>query len=281
MKRIIKEYILITIGVMLLGAGVYYFLSPSNLAAGGVSGLAMVINKFLPGISLSVLMLIMNVALFIIGFALIGSNFGAKSIYATIALSVSIWLYEKVYPVNGPILDDLLIVLIFGILISGVGMAIVFNQNASTGGTDIIAKIINKYFHVDIGKSLFIADFLITFAAGMVFGIRTGMYALLGVFMNSIVIDSFIQGYNMCMQMTIISDQGEKIKNYIIHDLSRGVTLYEARGAFTGDSKEVIMTVVSRREFIKIKQFIADNDKNAFITVGSVHEVLGEGFGEI
>ncbi|MBZ4664133.1 MAG: YitT family protein [Caloramator sp.] len=281
MKKAIKEYILITLGIFLVAVGIYYFLVPSNLAAGGVSGLAIVINQFFPSIPVGLLMLGMNIILFIIAFIVIGSNFGAKTIYSSLGLSGMIWVLEKLYPISQPMVDDLLLQLLFGILISGIGMGIVFNQNASTGGTDIIAKIINKFFHIDIGKSLLLSDFLITLAAGLTFGPKIGMYALLGVVINGFVIDNVIQGLNVCKQVTIISSKSEEIKKYIIEELGRGVTIYDGRGAFTGEKKEVLMTIISRKEFIKLREYIKELDKRAFISVSNVHEVLGEGFTEL
>ncbi|GFR35670.1 YitT family protein [Thermobrachium celere] len=281
MKKAVKEYVLITLGIFLVAVGIYYFLVPSDLAAGGVSGLAIVINKFFPAIPVGLLMLGMNIVLFIIAFIVIGSNFGAKTIYSSLGLSAMIWCLEKIYPISQPIVDDLLLQLLFGILISGIGMGIVFNQNASTGGTDIIAKIINKFFHIDIGKSLLLSDFLITLAAGLTFGPKIGMYALLGVVINGLVIDNVIQGLNVCKQVTIISEKSEEIKKYIIEELGRGVTIYDGRGAYTGEKKEVLMTIISRKEFIRLREYIKELDKRAFISVSNVHEVLGEGFTEI
>lgn len=281
MRKAVKEYAFITAGIMLVAAGVYYFLVPSNLAAGGVSGLAMVINKFVPTLPVGLLMLLMNIILFIIAFIIIGPNFGAKTIYASLGLSGMIWFFEKFAPIKNAMTDDLLLNLLFGILIGGIGMGIIFNQNASTGGTDIIAKIINKFFHIDIGKSLLMSDFIITLMAGFTFGAEIGMYALLGVIINGYVIDEVIQGITICKQVTVISSKGSEIKKFIIEELQRGVTVYEAKGAYTGETREVLMTIVSRREFIKLRNFIKETDNKAFITINNVHEVLGEGFKEL
>lgn len=281
MRETIKEYILITIGAILVAISVHFFLSPANLAAGGVSGIAIILYKFFPQIPIGLMMLVMNAILFVVGFIFIGNNFGAKTIYASLSLSGITWILEKLFPMKGPVVDDLFIVMIFGVLISGAGMALVFNQNASTGGTDIIAKILNKYMHLEIGKALLVSDFFITLGAAAVFGLLTGMYALLAVIVNGFAIDAVIQGFSTCMQVTIISEKGEKIKSYIIDELSRGVTLYKATGAYTGDSKEVIVTVVSRREFIRLKGYVSMLDKTAFVTVANTHEVLGEGFKDI
>mgnify|MGYP001038282032 CR=1 FL=1 len=204
----VREFLLLNIGLFLVGAGIYYFMVPNNLAAGGVSGLAMVINSYFPGVPIGALMLGMNIVLFIAAAILISVSFAIKTVYSSFALSGMIWLMELVYPIKAPIIDDLLIQLLFGIIISAFGMGIVFNQNGSTGGTDIIAKIINKYFHIPIGKGLLAADFLITLFAGVTFGPKIGMYALLGVFINGFAIDMVIDGFNVVKQVVIITEKG-------------------------------------------------------------------------
>lgn len=281
MKKSIKEFIFINIGLLILAVGISFFLIPNNLAVGGVSGIAIVINHYIPILSVGVSMLIMNGILFVVGFIFIGPHFGAKTIYSSFALSGMIGILERVYPLAKPITDDLFIELIFGILIGAVGMAIVFNQNASTGGTDIIAKILNKYYHMDIGKSLLIADFIVTVLAAISFGPKIGMYALIGVILNGVVIDSVIEGLNVYKKVEIVSKNGEEIKKFIIEELGRGATLYTAKGAYTNEKKEIITTVVGKKEFIKLKNFIKDADRNAFIITYKVHETLGEGFKDI
>ncbi|MFA9397103.1 MAG: YitT family protein [Clostridiaceae bacterium] len=281
MKKIFKEYFLITFGVVLVAAGIYFFLMPNDLAAGGVNGLGIILNNFFPKLPVGFIMLVLNLILFVIGFLLIGSNFGMKTIYASISLSGVIWLFEKVYPIKTPLIDDLMIQLIFGVLISGAGMGIVFNHNASTGGTDIIAKIINKFFHLDIGKAMLLSDFFITLLAGVTFGLQLGLYALLGVIMNSFVIDTVIEGFTVCKEIVIISKEGDKVKKFIIDELGRGATIYFAKGGFSGKEKEVITTIMDRKEFIRLRNYIKEIDSTAFITVNNVKETLGEGFKSI
>jgi uncharacterized membrane-anchored protein YitT (DUF2179 family) len=281
MKIIIKQYILITIGIALLAAGFYFFLVPNDLAVGGVSGLAMVINWYIPGLTIGAIMLVLNIILFIVGFIFIGASFGVKTIYASFGLSGMIWALEKSFPMSGSITNDLFLELIFGILIGAVGMGMVFNQNASTGGTDIIAKILNKYFHIDIVKALLIADFLVTVLAAIAFGPRIGMYALLGVILNGFTIDAVIAGLNNCKKVEVVSSRGEDIKRFIIQNLNRGATLYIAKGAYTNDDKEIITTVVGKRQFIKLKNYIKEIDKKAFIITYNVHETIGEGFKDL
>lgn len=281
MKKIIKEYILITIGLALVAIGFYFFLVPNDLAVGGVSGLAMVINWYMPGMTIGAIMLVLNVILFIIGFIFIGASFGIKTIYSSLGLSGIIWVLEKSYPISGSITNDLFLELIFGILIGAVGLGMVFNQNASTGGTDIIAKILYKYFHLDIGKALLLADFFVTILAGVAFGPKIGMYALLGVIMNGFIIDAVIAGMNNCKKIEVVSSKGEDIKKFIIEELERGATLYTAKGAYTNEEKEIITTVLGKKQFIKLKNYMKEIDKKAFIITYNAHEILGEGFKDI
>ncbi|MDF2593254.1 MAG: YitT family protein [Clostridia bacterium] len=278
MKNKVKEYILITLGCLLVAVGIYYFLVPSNLAAGGVSGLAMVIGRFEPGLPIGLMMLAMNIILFIIAFIFLGSGFGAKTIYSSLSLSGMIWILEQVFPIKSSIAGDMFIELVFGIMISAIGMGIIFNQNASTGGTDIIAKIINKYLHIDIGKSLLLSDFLITLLAAIAFDIKTGMYALLGVVINGFVIDTVIEGLNISKQVMIISTNPEAIKVFILNELGRGATVYTAKGAFTDMEKEIITTTIGRKQVVKLKNYVKKIDQKAFMTIVDAHETLGEGF---
>jgi uncharacterized membrane-anchored protein YitT (DUF2179 family) len=281
MKKIVREYILITVGLALVAAGFYFFLVPNDLAVGGVSGLAMVINWYMPGLTIGAIMLVLNVVLFIIGFIFIGSSFGVKTIYSSFGLSGMIWALEKFCPMSGSITNDLFLELIFGILIGAVGLGMVFNQNASTGGTDIIAKILNKYFHLDIGKALLLADFFVTVLAGIAFGPKIGMYALLGVIINGFTIDAVIAGMNICKKVEVVSSKGEEVKKFIIEELDRGATLYTAKGAYTNEEKEIITTVLGKKQFIRLRNYIKEIDKKAFIMTYNVHETLGEGFKDI
>lgn len=275
-KDKIKDFTLITMGVLLVGISVVYFFQPNNIAAGGVSGLAIIINHYIPSISIGPLILIMNFILYIVAFVIIGSNFGGKSIYASLALSVAIWALEKYIPFN--VTDDLMLATIFGTLIAASGLAIVFNANASTGGTDILAKILNRYFHFNIGRALLMVDFIVTFLGAITFGINVGLYALLAVIISGIAIDKIIAGFNICSEVTIISSKNNDISRYILDELERGCTFIKGVGAFTGKDTALLYTVLGRSEFIKLKRYISSVDKNAFITVGEVHEVMGEGF---
>ena len=277
MKReSIKEFALITMGIFLVAVSVVYFFEPNNIAAGGITGLAIVINHYIPFISIGPLVLMMDAILFIVALIVLGAKFGAKTIYSSFLLSTSMWLMQTFIPIN--ITNDLILATIFGTLISAVGMAIVFNANASTGGTDIIAKILNKFFHFEIGKSLLIVDFLVTLLGAVTFGINIGLYGLLAVIINGVVIDNIIAGFKTKSEITIISEKNKEISKFILDDLERGCTFIKGIGGFTRKDTSILYTVLDRNEFIKLKNKIKEIDKNAFITVGEVHEVMGEGF---
>lgn len=278
MNNVIKEYIIITIGFIIVALGLTLFIIPSNLAAGGVTGLALVISTNFPIFSIGFLLLSINAILFVIAFLTLGPAFGARSIYASLGLSGTIWLFQTIFPMEQPFTDDIFINLVFGMLVSSTGMAMVLYQNASTGGTDIVAKILNKYFQLEIGKSLLIVDFIVTILATITFGPRLGMYAILGVILNGFMIDNIIAGLETKINVNIVTTDTEKVREYIIGNLVRGATIYNAEGAYTNSPKKVIVAVMSKREFIQLKKYVAEIDPRAFVTANVVHSVLGEGF---
>jgi uncharacterized membrane-anchored protein YitT (DUF2179 family) len=278
MKNKIKDFILLFIGSVFVAVGTYFFLAPNKIAAGGISGAAIIINNLIPKLPIGGLMMSMEVVLFLLGIVIIGPFFGGKTIFCSFSISGIILIFEELFPKVQPINNDVLVQLIFGVLICGLGMGLVFNQNASTGGTDIIAKIINKYFNISIGNSLLAADIIVTVAATSVFGLNVGIYSILGVIINCTLIDKVIKTLNTYKQVAIISSQGEEIKRYIMEVLERSATIYYAKGAYNNSESEVITTILSRKQFQQLKQFIADIDDRAFITINEVNEVLGEGF---
>lgn len=281
MNNKFKEYVWTTIGFLILAAGIKFFLAPNKIAGGGVTGAAIIINNFIPKLSIGILMLIMNIVLFIVAFIVIGGKFGVKTIYTSLGLSGALSILDKIFPETMCATNDLFLATVFGTFLSGIGMGIVFNQNASTGGTDILAKILNKFIHLDIGKSLLIVDFIVTIFAGIIFSPEIGMYALLSVIINGFMIDSVIEGLNKCKAIMVLSSKNDLINKYIIEELERGCTIFQAKGAYSGEMKEVLYTVLDRKQFVKLKTYIKSIDKRAFITVSDSHEVLGEGFKDI
>ncbi len=276
-----KEYVLITLGVILVAIGIEFFLAPNKIAAGGVSGMAIIINYYMPRVPIGLLMLIMNVILFIIAFIVIGNKFGGKTIYTSLSLSGIIWVMDRIITPSMVVTKNLILASLFGTFMCGIGLGIVFNQNASTGGTDILAKILNKFVHLDIGKSLLIVDFIITLFAAISFGADAGMYALLSVIINGFVVDTVIEGLNISKQIMIISSQNDLISKFIIEQLERGCTLLAGKGGYTKEDTYILYTVLGRKEFIRLKKYIKEIDTKAFITINDAHEVLGEGFKDI
>lgn len=278
LARNLKEYFVITCGILIMILGLNFFLEPSELAVGGVFGFAMIINSLFSFIEIGDAMLVMNIVLFIVAFIVIGREFGAKTIYSSLLLSYLVKITSDIFTIVEPLTDDLFLNLFFGILLQGIGMAVIFYYGASTGGTDIIAKIINKFTNINIGKALFAADFLIVIGACFTFGLTKGLYALLGVIMNAVVIDNMIEGLDLKIHISIVSKQLLQIQNYVIEELERGATIYEAKGAYTGEPKFVMHVVMNRKEFILLKKHIKTIDQDAFVIAHNVREVMGEGF---
>lgn len=273
-----KSFLIINFGLLITALGMYFFLIPSDLAAGGVTGLAIVINRILPQVPVGLIMIIFNIFLFSLAFLVIGKEFGGLTVYNSLLLSALIYIFELFIPMSKPLIDDLLVNLIYGILISSVGMAIIFNQNASTGGTDIIAMIISKFAHLNIGKSLLIADSIVAISAIAVLGIEVGLYSLLGILINTTLIDKVIAGFNTKYQVAIISEKEDIINKFITEEMNRGVTILYGVGGYSNRDKRVMYTVVPRSEYGIIKHKVMEVDPTAFIWVNLVNEVHGEGY---
>lgn len=280
MKKL-KEYIIITIGVIFVVAATEFFLVPNKIAAGGVIGIAILLNNLFPVFSVGTLMLMMNILLFIVAFIIIGNKFGAKTIYCSLSISGMIWLWDKT-PLKGyAVTSNLFLATTFGTMLSGIGMGIVFNENASTGGTDILAKILNKFMHINIGKALLAVDLLVTLFCGAEFGVEIGMFALLAVIANGFVIDKVIEGLSVSKQVIVISSKSDIISRYIIEEIERGCTIFHGKGCYSGKDIYILYSILGRGEFIKLRKYIKLVDSKAFISVSDAHEVLGEGFKDI
>lgn len=278
MTRKLKRFMGINIGLLTMSVGLYFFLIPSQMAVGGVTGFAMVIKHYMPSLNLGIIMGAFNILLLILAFLLIGADFFGYTIYCSLVLSGIIGSLEYIFPMTGYASEDLMLNLIYGIIIQGVGMAMVFHQNASTGGTDIIAKILNKYFKVDIGKALFLSDALIVIMAGITFGKILGLYALMGILINGFVIDKLIEQINQKFHILIISEEYVTISEYIQNELNRGNTRICGKGGYSSLEKQILSVVLNRREYVKLKQAVIKIDPEAFLTASSTHEVIGRGF---
>jgi len=278
MLQALKSYLVINIGLLLVAVEINFIMIPNNLVTGGVSGLAIIINHIMPRLSVGAIMLLCNIVLFIICFLIIGPDFGNKTVYSSFMLTFLVWLLQKICPISVPIMDDTLAQLIIAVFLSSTGMALIFKQNGSTGGTDIIAKILNKFFGIGLGKGVLISDISIIFFSMAVFGIRLGVYGLLGVLLNGLVIDYILKVMSTNKEVVIVTSDCLNIRGYILDTLGRGATISYAKGAYTNDDKEVLRTVIPKSELIKLKRFIKSVDSNAFITVNDINETIGEGY---
>ena len=276
-NQLIKEYLFIAIGSFFVSVGVYYFMVPENLATGGVSGLSIVLSNYI-SIPISIINFSLNIILFIMGFIFLGKEFGGKTIFSVIFLSLFMYLMEAFFPVSAPVTDEILLNLICGIVLSAIGLSIVFNQNASTGGTDIVAKILNKYFNMDIGKGLMAADVIVVALAFFTYGLQTGIVGAFGWFLNGVVVNYFLDGFSVKNEVVIISHKHDEIKKYIFDKLDRGLTMYKAEGGYTNEEKDIIVTILDRKEYYILKRQLKIIDPDVFVTVRTVQEVYGFGF---
>ena len=277
MQRTIRDYVIIAAAMELITIGVYFFKFPNHFAFGGVSGLATVISA-LTGLSSSDFTNIANYILLIVGFAFLGRSVGIRTVFATIVMSVSLLFFERFIPLSAPLTTEPLLELIFAIACPAIGSAILFNISASSGGTDIIAMILQKYTNIHIGTALLFVDAASVILAFFVFGPATGLYSLLGLIGKSLGIDGVIESMNRNKCFTIVCDDPVPICRYIIDQLNRGATVYRAEGAFTHQEKAVIMTAMKPGQAIHLRNFIRKTERGAFIQITNSSEIIGKGF---
>ena len=277
MKSKLKNFSLLKISTLIMAVGIYFFKFTNNFTFGGITGIAVLVAKFLP-ISASDFSFVVNILLLIIGWIVLGKSFAEKTTYSTILLSVSLSLLERIYPMSHPLTNEPLLELIFAILLPALGSAILFNIGASSGGTDVIAMILKKYTSVDIGKGLMISDLIFTLAGFLVFNVKTGLYSLFGLIMRSALIDNFIESFNRSKYFHVVTSNATCICDFIQNDLQRGATIVNATGAFTGDDKYIILTVLSPSQAVKLRNFIKEHDPKAFLLVSNTSEIIGKGF---
>ncbi len=272
-----KKYLWILFGSFLIAGGLYFFLLSQDIAAGGISGFALVVSKALPFLNLGLVNLLLNVIVLIAGMVFIGFEFAKKSLISSLAVSAYILVFEKILP-NVVLGNDKIINIIFGSIIVSLGLAIVFNHESSSGGTDLIAAIFNKYFNVPLHVCLFFADFTVVVLSAFIIGIELSMYATLAIMIQSIGFDYFMQGFGRKISIMVISDKYKEINQMLVNKHAKGVTLLEAEGGFSHNEKKVVMTITSVRSFPAIKDDILQIDDRAFVFTYTISEVLGEGF---
>ena len=280
MNKRIRDFFLLTVGTLMVVVGVYFFKFPNNFSTGGVSGISVILSALLPGISTGQLVLGINLALLLVGFLVFGRSFGIKTVYCSLLMSLSIYILERVVPLDAPLTSQPMLDLVFSVMLPAVGSAILFNCQGSTGGTDIVAMIFKKFTSVDIGKALFCTDFLIATAAGVVFGIETGLFSLLGLLAKALVVDSVIENIHLSKYFTIVTHRPDEVVDFIKGTLNRSATILTGEGAFTHERRKAILTVMGRAQAVKLRLFIHSVDPNAFIVISNTSEIIGKGFRE-
>lgn len=273
----IQRFLFMNIGCILLAIGVYFFKIPNGFATGGVSGISTILAQISP-VSAGVWIWLLNFALMVLGFIFLGKQNGIKTVYCSMFYSAVTYVLEVAVPITSPLTNQPFLELVYAMLLTSIGSAMIFNSEASSGGTDIAALILKKYTSVDVGKALLIVDFIVAVSSFVVFDIKTGLFSLLGLFAKAFIVDGFIESLNTCKYFVVITSKREEISEFIIKTLHHGATITSATGEFTGEEKTMIHTVCKRFEAIKLRNKIKEIDPHAFIIITTSSEIIGRGF---
>ena len=269
----IQDMAVITFATFIVAVAVYFFMMPNNLAIASIAGLAVVLQKFIP-LSVATISLVFNVGLLIIGFIFVGREFGGKTVYTSVILPIFVGIFEKLFPKYNGLTGDAFLDMICYIFIVSIGLSLLFNHNASSGGLDIIVKILNKYLHIDKGKAMSIAGMLVSLSAIFAYDTKTVVLSVLGTYLNGIILDYFLFGTNIKKKVCILSAKNEEIKKYILKNMHSGATLYKVIGAYNNEEHEEVVAIVNKREYGVLMQFIRRTDPDAFVTVSTINEVM-------
>ena len=269
----IRDMAVITFATFIVAVAVFFFMMPNNLAIASIAGLAVVLQKFIP-LSVATISLIFNVGLLIIGFVFVGREFGGKTVYTSVILPIFVGIFENLFPKYNGLTGDPFLDMICYIFIVSIGLSLLFNHNASSGGLDIIVKILNKYLHIDKGKAMSIAGMLVSLSAIFAYDTKTVVLSVLGTYLNGIILDYFLFGTNIKKKVCILSRKNEEIKKYILKNMHSGATLYKVIGAYNNEEHEEVVAIVNKREYGVLMQFIRRTDPDAFVTVSTINEVM-------
>lgn len=281
MNKKIKEFIIITLGTVLIALGIYFFKFPNNFSTGGVSGISVILGAIFPHFSSGLIMLIINVSLLVLGFIFTNNGFCFKTVYCSLLMSLLTYVLEIVCPLSKPLTSQPVLELVFAILLPAIGSAILFNYDASTGGTDIVAMIIKNHTHLNISKALFCSDALIVMLTFFVFGVETWLFSLLGFLSKVLVVNNAIENLNTSKYFTIITEKEAEIKEYITVTLHKDATVSKDYfGAFSGSKKSVLLTVVTRHQGILLKNHVKAIDPHSFVIINNTSDIIGKGFRE-
>ena len=277
-KQTLMDFGMLTVGTLLIALGVYFFKFPNNFSTGGVSGISIILAHYVPNLSAGAFVFIINQALLLLGFVVFGKNFGVRTCYTSLLLSGATWGLEYLYPMAQPFTSQPLLELIFAVTLPAIGSAILFNMQASSGGTDIVAMILKRHTNVNIGNCLLCVDFLITVASCAAFGMETGLFSMLGLALKSVIVDMVLENIKVHKCFQIITSKPNEIVDFIVGTLGRGATELHGEGAYTHENKTVILTVVNRYQAIKLRQFARQTDSHCFILITNTGEIIGKGF---
>ena len=276
--QIIFSYLLMTVGVVLLTFGVYFFKIPNGFVTGGVSGIGTVLGKALPILSSATWIAVINIFLLILGFIFVGKETGIRTAYCSLAFSFFSMILEKIVPVSAPLTNQPFLELVYAIILTAAGSAIMFSQSASSGGTDIVALILKKYSRLNVGQALLYSDFLICLSSFITFGVEVGLFSLVGLFAKAFLVDGIIDNINSCKYFVVITDKPDEVSAYVISELNHSVTTHKVVGGFSGTDKTMIHTVCHRVDAIRLRKKVKEIDPNAFTVITTTSEIVGRGF---
>lgn len=276
-KRVLEEYLVLTVATLILVAGVYIFKFPNNFSFGGVTGIAVVLSAIIPATPGNITFII-NMVLLVVGFIFLGKGFGIRTAYVSILMSAGLSLAEIWFPMEHTLTNEPVLELMYAIVLPAFSSAIFFNIEASSGGTDIIAMILKKFTKLNIGAALFLVDLGIVIASCVVFDAQTGLFSLCGLLAKSLVVDNVIESINLCKYFTIICNDPQPICDFITQKLNRSATVYRAEGAYEHNEKSVIITIMKRSQAVELRNYIRENQPTAFIAITNSSEIIGKGF---
>ena len=278
MKKYEKEYLLLTLSTALLSVGVYFFKFPNHFTTGGVSGISILLGEVLTFATPATMNMIINYALLLVGLIVLGKGFTLRTVYCSVLYALIIWVLEKVYPMSKPFTDQPLLELFFAILLPAIGSAIMFNMDASSGGTDVVAMIVKKYTSMNIGTALMVSDAVIALCSVFVFGIKTCLFSVLGLMMKAFLIDSVIESINLCKFFTIVTTKPHEVCEYIIKTMNHSATVVDGEGAYTGQARKLVLVACRRTEAVLLRRAVRAMDEHAFMFISNTSEIIGKGF---
>lgn len=268
----IVDFLMITVGTVICAAAVFFFLIPSNLTIGSISGLAIILSNIIP-LSISVITFILNIGLLLVGFLLIGREFGTKTVYTSVLVPAVLWVLEQAFPNNRSIMGDPFLDMFCFLFIVSIGQTMLFVKNASSGGLDVVAKLLNKFFRMELGKAVSVAGMCVALSSAFIYDAKTVMLSVLGTYLNGIVLDHFIFGFDQKRRVCIMSSKLEELRQFILKDLHSGATIYESIGAYDNAPRKEIIVIVNKNEYSRLMSYVEKTDPKAFITVYAVSAV--------